>query len=47
MWLPYKFLCSIFSKDTKPFDFMKYNIIPKLAYKVKHMFFVNWRIRFF
>ena len=54
--LCYKFLCSIFSKGTKLFDFMKRNIVWRLVYKVKcisHinegliMFFGNSRIRFF
>ena len=30
------FLCSIFNKGTKPFDFIKRDIIRKLADKVKH-----------
>ena len=34
-WLCYKFQCSILSKGTLPFDFIKYNLIRKLAYKVK------------
>ena len=34
-WLCYKFQCSIFSKGTLAFDFIKYNLIWKLAYKVK------------
>ena len=51
-----KILCSIFSKGTKPFDFIKLNIIHKLTYKVKYislinrsliMFFRNLGIRFF
>ena len=55
MGLCYKFLCSIFSKGTKPFDFMKGNIVRRLVNKVKcigHinegliMFFGNLRIRF-
>ena len=37
MSLSYKFLCSIFSKGTKPFDLIKHSIIRKLAYKVKHI----------
>ena len=50
-----KFLSTTLSKDTQPFDFIKYNIIPKLAYKVKNisqinvaliMFFRNLRLRF-
>ena len=50
-----KFLSTTLSKDTQPFDFIKYNIIPKLAYKVKNisqinvaliMFFGNLRLRF-
>ena len=53
MWLCYKFLCSIFSKDTQSFDFIKLNVVRKLAYKVKYsinvgmiMFFENFRKRF-
>ena len=47
--------CSIFSKDTKAFDFTKCNAIRKLAYKVKYirqinggliMFSANSRTRF-
>ena len=47
--------CSIFSKGKQPFDFIKRNVIRKLAYKVKYigqinggliMFFANSRIRF-
>ena len=34
-WLCYKFQCSIFSKGALAFDFIKYNLIWKLAYKVK------------
>ena len=54
--LCYKFLCSIFSKGKQPFDFIKCNILQKLAYKVKYisqinggllMFFGNLRITFF
>ena len=55
LWLCHKFLCSIFSKGTQPFDFIKCNIIRKLAGKVKFisqinggltMFFGNSRITF-
>ena len=55
-WLSYKFLCTIYSKSTQRFDFIKHNIIQKLAYKVKYIsqingslivFFENSRIRFF
>ena len=51
-----KLLCSTFSKDTQPFDFIKCNIIRKLAYKVKNisqinggliMFFGNLRLIYF
>ena len=54
--LCYKFLCSLFNKDTYPFDFIKPNIIWKLNFKVKCisqinggliMFFENSGIRFF
>ena len=54
-WLYYKFLCSIFSKGKQSFDFIKRNVIRKLAYKVKYinqinvgliMFYGNSRIRF-
>ena len=46
----------MFSKGTQPFDFIKLNVIRKLAYKVKYidqinggliMFFANLRVRFF
>ena len=46
----------MFSKGIQPFDFIKYNVIQKLAYKVQYisqingdllMFFGNVRIRFF
>ena len=56
LWQCYKFLCSIFSKATQPFDFIKWNIIWKLGYKVKYisqisrtliMFFTNSRIKLF
>ena len=50
-------MCSILSKATQPFDFIKPNIIQKLAYKVKYisqinggliMFFLeNSKVRFF
>ena len=40
LWLCYKFQCSIFSKGIQ-FDFIKYNIIWKLAYKVKSWMH-NW-----
>ena len=40
-WLCYKFQCSIFSKGTLAFDFIKYNLIWKLAYKVKSWMH-NW-----
>ena len=55
LWLCYKFLCSILSKGTQPFDFIKPNVISKLTYKVKYisqinggliMFFRDSRIRF-
>ena len=54
--LCYKFLSSLFNKDTYPFDFIKPNVIWKLNFKVKYkcqvnggliMFFENSRIRFF
>ena len=35
LWLCSKFLCSIFSKDKEPFNFIKRDIIKKLATKVK------------
>ena len=41
LWLCYKFLCSIFSKHTQPFDFIKDNVIRKLAYKVKDISQIN------
>ena len=40
-WLCYKSLCSIHSKGTRRFDFIKYNIIRKLAYKVKYTSQIN------
>ena len=55
LWLVTNF-CSIFSKGTQPFDFIKRNVIRIIAYKVKYisrfnrgliMFFANSRIRFF
>ena len=47
--------CSIFSKATEPFDFIKHNIIRNSAYMVKYisqinrglMFFTGSRLRFF
>ena len=56
LWLCYKFLCTIFSKGTQPFDFIKRNVIQKFGCKVKYitqingdliMFFGNSSIRFF
>ena len=55
LWLCNKFLCSIFSKSTQSFNFIKGNIIRKLAYKAKYvsqikggfMFGRNWRLGFF
>ena len=56
LWLCSKILHGIFSKGTQPLDFIKRNVIRKLAYKVKYisqtnrgliMFFGNSRIRFF
>ena len=53
--LCYKFLCSIFSKGTKPFDFIKCTVIWKLTYNIKCssqingcliLFFGNSRISF-
>ena len=37
----FKFLGSIFSKDTQPFDFIKHNVIWKLAYQVKYSSQIN------
>ena len=46
----------MFSKGTQPFDFIKLNVIRKLAYNIKYidqinggliMFFANLRVRFF
>ena len=34
-------LCSIFSKGTQPFDYIKRNIIRKLAYEVKYTSQIN------
>ena len=56
LWICYNFLCSIFSKRTQKFDFIKRNLFQKLAYNVKYisqingdliMFFGNSRIRSF
>ena len=49
MWLSYKFFCSMFSEGKKPFDFIKHNIIQKLASKVKHIVKVMevWSCSFF
>ena len=33
LWLCYKFLFSVFSKDTKPFDFIQHNAVRKLVSK--------------
>ena len=41
LWLCYKFLCSIFSKDTKPFDFIKRNGLRKLDHKGKFISQIN------
>ena len=56
MWHFCKFICSIFSKATETLDFIKCNIIQKLAYKSQkyisqvngglNIFFRNLRIRF-
>ena len=47
MWIcGYKFLSGIFSKGTQRFDFIRRNVIQKLASKVKYIF-GNLRIRFF
>ena len=37
LWHCCKFMCSIFGKSTKPFAFIKPNIIQKLAYKIKYI----------
>ena len=34
-------LCSIFSKGTQPFDYIKRNVIRKLAYEVKYTSQIN------
>ena len=34
-------MCSIFSKAIQPLDFIKANIIQKLAYKVKYISQIN------
>ena len=56
LWRCYKCLCNIFCKSTQPFDFIKHNVIRKLAYKVNYiiqingvliMLFSNSRVRFF
>ena len=41
LWLCYKFLCRIFSKSKQPIDFIKPNVIRKLAYKVKYISQIN------
>ena len=55
LWIYYKLLYSMFSKDTKPFHFIKRNIIWKLTSKVKYidqinggliMFLGNLKVRF-
>ena len=38
-----KFMCSIFSKATQPFYFIKANVIQKLDYKVKYTSQINKR----
>ena len=40
LWLC-KFFCAAFNKGTQPFDFIKYNVIRKLAYKVKYIGEIN------
>ena len=58
LWHSCKFLCSMFSTNIQPFDFIKRNVIRKLPYKVSYitqingdlqkiyMYFVNSRIFF-
>ena len=36
LWACYKFLCSMFTEDTKLLDCIKHNVIQKLAYDVKY-----------
>ena len=40
-WFIHKFLCSIFSKGTQPFDFIKRTVIWKLGYKGKYISQIN------
>ena len=57
LWHSCKFKCSLFSKARQPFDFIKPNVIRKLAYKVKYIsqitvglimfFFANLSMGFF
>ena len=39
-------MCSIFSKGIQPFNFIKHNIIQKLAYKVKYISQINGHLCF-
>ena len=41
LWPSHKFLCRIFSTGKQPFDFIKRNIIRKLASKVKLISQIN------
>ena len=41
LWYCYKFICNKFSKATKPFDFIKPNVIRKSAYNVKYISQIN------
>ena len=40
-WPCCKFMFSIFSKAVQPYDFIKPNVIQKLAYKVKYISQIN------
>ena len=41
LWHCCKFMCSIFNKAIQLFDFIKPNVIRKLAYKVKYICQIN------
>ena len=45
--LCYNILRSMFSKGTKPFDFIKLNLIHKLTYKVKYISLINRGLNIF
>ena len=56
LWLFYNFFGGTFGKGTQPYDFLKFNVIQKLAYNIKYisqingglpMFFGNSRFKIF